>query len=196
MHVRKFYSKKHKNNDYPLHFMKQFLQKLFGKKGYNKETKEDESEKQCCPEKKRTSDDLAVAPELFHNLLQKRPQIKLIDVRRLEEYNEEHIEHAQLLPVQELSQEHIDALHVKKDDEVFLYCRSGGRSGQALQTMKMLGYNNVKHLEGGILAWKEKNFSLEAGFSTGVSPVVSLKDSQLMENLEERENRPDPEGRA
>ena len=37
---------------------------------------------------------------------------------------------------------------------------------------------------------------VKAGFSTGVSSVVSLKDSQLMENLEERENRPEPEGRA
>ena len=139
--------------------MKQFFQKLFGKK---EQPNQSGMEKQCCPTMKEPAvDDFTLDPDTFHDLLQKRPQIKLIDVRKQEEYDEGHIAGAQLLPVQELSQERIDALDVKKDDEVLLYCRSGGRSGHALHTMKTLGYTNVKHLDGGIMAWEEKKLPVK-----------------------------------
>ena len=140
--------------------MKAFFQKLFKRKE-QKEREKDTEQKQCCPEKEPAVDDFTVDPDTFHDLLQKRPQIILIDVRKQEEYDEGHIAGAQLLPVQELSQERIDALGVKKDDEVLLYCRSGGRSGHALHTMKTLGYTNVKHLDGGIMAWQEKKLPVK-----------------------------------
>ncbi len=139
--------------------MKQFFQKLFGKKEQPKEMK---TENQCCTaDKKAAVDDFTLDSETFHDLVQKKPKIKLIDVRRPEEYDEGHIEHAQLLPVQELSQERIDALGVKKNDEVLLYCRSGGRSGKALEQFLQLGYTNVKHLAGGMLAWQEKKLPVK-----------------------------------
>lgn len=140
--------------------MKQFFQNLFNKQKQKEHTTE--TAKQCCAvEKTPAVDEFSIDPETFHELVGKKMQIKLIDVRRPEEYNEGHIGHAQLLPVQELSQERIDALGVKKDDEILLYCRSGGRSGKALEQFLQLGYKNVKHLNGGILAWQEKNLPLE-----------------------------------
>ena len=36
-----------------------------------------------------------------------------------------------------------------------LYCAAGGRSALAVQTLQMLGYANVAHLDGGLKAWKE-----------------------------------------
>ncbi|MEK6921122.1 MAG: rhodanese-like domain-containing protein [Nanoarchaeota archaeon] len=139
--------------------MKQFFQKLFRKK---EQQSQSGMEKQCCTaQEKPTVDDFDVDPETFHDLLQKRPQIKLIDVRKQEEYDEGYISGAELLPVQELSQERIDALDVKKEDEILLYCRSGGRSGHAVQHFKQLGYTNVKHLDGGILAWEEKKLPIK-----------------------------------
>ncbi|MFM8565994.1 MAG: rhodanese-like domain-containing protein [Bacteroidota bacterium] len=40
-----------------------------------------------------------------------------------------------------------------KDKPIFMYCRSGGRSGQAITKLKAAGFTKVYHLEGGIGAW-------------------------------------------
>ena len=40
-----------------------------------------------------------------------------------------------------------------KDKPIYLYCRSGGRSGQAIAKLKAAGFTKVYHLQGGILAW-------------------------------------------
>ena len=40
-----------------------------------------------------------------------------------------------------------------KDKPIYLYCRSGGRSGQAMAKLKAAGFTKVYHLQGGILAW-------------------------------------------
>ncbi len=136
--------------------MKAFLKKIFGKE--KEITTEPPSQQERQP---AALDDFDCDPDTFHDILQKKPQVKLIDVRTKEEYESGHISGAALLPVQELSQERIDALGVKKQDEVLLYCRSGGRSGHALHTMNSLGYTSVKHLDGGILAWEEKKKPLQ-----------------------------------
>ena len=36
---------------------------------------------------------------------------------------------------------------------VYVYCRSGNRSGQAAKMMKSMGFKTVYNLEGGIGAW-------------------------------------------
>lgn len=39
---------------------------------------------------------------------------------------------------------------------VYVYCRSGNRSGQAAKMMKSMGFKTVFNLEGGIGAWARK----------------------------------------
>ena len=41
-----------------------------------------------------------------------------------------------------------------KNKPLYIYCRSGGRSGQALDMLKAAGFTRVRHLEGGFMAWK------------------------------------------
>jgi rhodanese-related sulfurtransferase len=41
------------------------------------------------------------------------------------------------------------------DRRVILHCKSGARSALAAATLIDLGYSNVAHLDGGILAWRE-----------------------------------------
>jgi len=36
-----------------------------------------------------------------------------------------------------------------------LYCASGGRSALACDTLRGLGYDDLAHLDGGLMAWKE-----------------------------------------
>ena len=43
----------------------------------------------------------------------------------------------------------------------FVYCRSGNRSGQTLDMMRDLGFEEVYNLEGGIIAWNEAGLPVE-----------------------------------
>ncbi|MEZ5030799.1 MAG: rhodanese-like domain-containing protein [Saprospiraceae bacterium] len=48
----------------------------------------------------------------------------------------------------------VEALQrLPKDKPVFVYCRSGNRSGQAMDQMKKMGFREVYNLQGGIGAW-------------------------------------------
>jgi rhodanese-related sulfurtransferase len=43
---------------------------------------------------------------------------------------------------------------------VYLYCRSGRRSGLAMVMMQEMGFNEVYNLSGGVLAWSEAGLPL------------------------------------
>lgn len=47
---------------------------------------------------------------------------------------------------------HLDRL--QPDAHVIVYCKSGGRSALAAAALQDLGYSDVGHLDGGIVAWK------------------------------------------
>ena len=77
----------------------------------------------------------------------------LVDVR---EYHEIEIadlpDHGQLrIPTGEFPQR-VD--EVSPDDEVVLYCRSGGRSAWATAILMQRGYGRVLNLKGGVLGWR------------------------------------------
>jgi adenylyltransferase/sulfurtransferase len=77
----------------------------------------------------------------------------LLDVREPHEYAICRIGNAQLVPQHELPAR----LHeVARDAEIVVYCREGGRSAQAVQLLKRAGYQRVRNMSGGILAWAER----------------------------------------
>lgn len=43
-----------------------------------------------------------------------------------------------------------------KNKPTFLYCRSGGRSGQAMSILKEMGFSELYDLEGGFNAWSNQ----------------------------------------
>ncbi|MBN8535835.1 MAG: rhodanese-like domain-containing protein [Deltaproteobacteria bacterium] len=88
-------------------------------------------------------------------------KIKLIDVRRPEEYNGEygHIKGSKLMPLGfELEN------YLKQEDkstEMVFICRSGGRSGSATGYAQNLGFKSVVNLAGGMIRWTELGFPAE-----------------------------------
>lgn len=84
-------------------------------------------------------------------LMETEESFILLDVRTQEEFEEEHIEGAILIPVDQimiLTPEQIP----DKDILILVYCRSGRRSLDASQQLVDLGYTQVVEF-GGIIDW-------------------------------------------
>ena len=81
-------------------------------------------------------------------------KIHLLDVREPNENVEFNIG-GTLLPLGEVRNMQTEPVDDWKKDEVVVYCRSGNRSGQAAMILEQLGFENVKNLTGGMLAWQQ-----------------------------------------
>jgi phage shock protein E len=68
-----------------------------------------------------------------------------IDVRSAEEYQSGHVNEAVNIPYEEIGAR-IDEVTEDKEAVIYLYCRSGRRSGIALETLQRAGYTNVINL--------------------------------------------------
>ena len=90
------------------------------------------------------------ASELKQRLEQKE-NIILLDVRQPDEHAEKNISNSILIPLGEIPAR-ITELEPYKDQEIIVYCRSGGRSGQACAYLAQNGYT-VVNLSGGMLKW-------------------------------------------
>lgn len=78
----------------------------------------------------------------------------LLDVREPHEYAIVNLG-APLVPVGQVSQR-LNELPSDKSAEIFIHCKSGGRSQKAAQELKAAGYTNVRNVAGGITAWAER----------------------------------------
>lgn len=76
----------------------------------------------------------------------------LLDVRTPEEFAQGHLKGATLFDVKSPSFD-ADVAKLPHKDRYLLYCRSGHRSGMALEKMKAMGFSNLQHMVGGIGAW-------------------------------------------
>lgn len=78
----------------------------------------------------------------------------LIDVRTQEEYDESHIDGAQLLTLDAINDDSASGIIDDKSIPVIVYCRSGNRSKQAMEELENLGYTDVYDL-GAMSNWQE-----------------------------------------
>lgn len=70
-----------------------------------------------------------------------------IDVRSAGEYEQGHLEGAILIPHGEIEQG-VAALDIDRDTTLYLYCRSGNRSGKAKARLEAAGYTRVINVGG------------------------------------------------
>ena len=81
--------------------------------------------------------------------------LNLVDVREVSEHDEFNIGGI-LLPLGNIRVGEIDSIEHLKENEVYLYCRSGNRSGQAALILESMGFTNVTNVVGGMLSWREQ----------------------------------------
>ncbi|WMS87924.1 rhodanese-like domain-containing protein [Pleionea litopenaei] len=109
-----------------------------------------------------------VSPQQLHDAIGETPII--IDVREPGEYSEGHVFGAINIPrgVLEFQVEGHPAVAQKlapelqlKEAPIYLYCRTGGRSALAAQSIQKMGFKNVYSLAGGYLGWEAAGFSVQ-----------------------------------
>lgn len=83
--------------------------------------------------------------------------ILLIDVRTPEEYASGHIENSVNIDFKADNFKELVA-ELDKNQDVYVYCKVGGRSGKSAKILEGMGFKKVYDLDGGILQWEKEEF--------------------------------------
>jgi rhodanese-related sulfurtransferase len=83
----------------------------------------------------------------------------ILDVRQPEEFKEEHIAGAKLIPLGQLEQR---MKELPKNRPIACVCRSGNRSGTAARKLAAAGYK-VVNLRGGMIGWRRLGLPIRKG---------------------------------
>jgi len=81
------------------------------------------------------------------------PNLLVLDVRTVEEFSENHLNNATLIPLAEL-EGRLAELALYNDTEIIVYCRSGSRSLQASN----IGFNDNRFRIAGISSFYYRNY--------------------------------------
>jgi phage shock protein E len=87
------------------------------------------------------------------------PRVLVIDVRTEQEWNDGHLKGAILIPHDRIGQG-IATVAPDKKGRIYLYCRSGRRTGLAVDTLKKAGYQDLVNLETVEKASRELNLPI------------------------------------
>ena len=77
----------------------------------------------------------------------------ILDVRTLAEIAEGFIPGALIMDIQRTGEFYEKAQKLDASKHYYIYCHSGGRSGQACALFNALGIENAYNLVGGVMAW-------------------------------------------
>ena len=113
----------------------------------------------------------------FQTLLIENPDVLLVDVREISEYEAGHIEGAVNIPIRTLTA-NLNQLP-NLDAPMVIICKGGARAILAATSLQLLGYTNVKTFWGGFDAWTAEDlpvstdgFTFEAGTAPEFEPAV------------------------
>ncbi len=98
----------------------------------------------------------SISPETLYQWL-KEGRVRLVDIREASEFIKERIPGAALHPYTSLAPGEFE--QDEKRIGVF-YCRSGHRTALLAPRLLASGFDEVYHLEGGLLAWKRAGLPL------------------------------------
>lgn len=93
-----------------------------------------------------------ISVEELKNRLDKGDNLFILDVRNPPEYEICKLPGSTLIPLPELPQRFGE---LDKSREIIVHCKSGMRSAKAVQFLRQQGFQNLKNLAGGILAWAD-----------------------------------------
>jgi rhodanese-related sulfurtransferase len=89
----------------------------------------------------------------FKSMLDNKEDFQLIDVREPHEYEAANLG-GELIPLATIPEQ---SDKISRDKPVIIHCRSGARSGAAIQQLERTGqFTNLYNLKGGILAYAKE----------------------------------------
>ena len=92
------------------------------------------------------------------SLMDKTPNLYILDVRTPEEYRHTRMKNSILIPDYDLEKR----IHeVPKNRPILVICAVGARSKQASDLLVGKGYKEVYHLNNGLVGWYRAGFPLE-----------------------------------
>ena len=89
------------------------------------------------------------------NLIAEKPELVILDVRTVSEFNDGHIEGAINIPVEEIANR---LSELDKNDELLVYCRTGNRSATAVGILEDAGFTKIYHMHEGISVWVQREY--------------------------------------
>ena len=114
----------------------------------------------------------SISPLELQKLLAAQPNLPLLDVRTPVEFAEVHVPQARNIPLDEINPKELaGAGKIRKDQPVYLLCRSGQRATKAAEKFAKEGFAAPIVIEGGTLAWIEANLPV----TRGKAKVISLE---------------------
>ena len=100
-----------------------------------------------------------VTVEEVKNDIKAGKQFVLLDVRTSEEFKAGHLPKG--INISRGTLEFlIGKFYPNKETEIVLYCRTDARAALCTNTLKEMGYTNVKNLKGGFKAWGDAGYSI------------------------------------
>ncbi len=114
----------------------------------------------------------------FNEMVKSTTNPQLIDVRTADEFSKGHLVNALNI---DWNGNEFDMLtsKLKKEEAVFVYCLSGGRSSAAAAQLRQSGFKNVIELNGGIMKWRGANLP-ETTAASVTNTSMSLADFQKL----------------
>ena len=94
----------------------------------------------------------SITVEELKGRLDKGERPTLLDVREPNEWPISDLPESVKIPLGQLQQRYSE---LPQDAELVVYCRVGGRSAQAVQFLRQMGYGRATNLTGGINRWAE-----------------------------------------
>jgi len=96
-------------------------------------------------------------------MIDTNPALVVLDVRNQSEYDAGHIRNARLIPVWALAGR---LNELNQSDTILVYCKAGGRSATASQTLVDSNFTYIYNMLGGITAWNAAAYPVYVNYSS------------------------------
>jgi rhodanese-related sulfurtransferase len=93
-------------------------------------------------------------------LLQRKSNVYLLDVRTPAEFWQARLRGAKLIPIDQLA---VRIEEIPKNRPIIVYCAVGSRSAQVVHYLTRKGYPEVYNMSGGIYSWAARGYPVLQG---------------------------------
>ncbi len=103
----------------------------------------------------------SISPEEFKKVVD-AGNVQLIDIRTQREFMQNRIKGAVMFDFYKRTfANDMSGSNLDKSKPIYIYCRTGRRTGIALKQLAAVGFTQVYDLKGGIVQWAQKGYAVE-----------------------------------